>query len=405
SLLEQTVGCSTASPGGGLDLGRAGFGAANTYNLGLSASQTLYSGGRISAQNRIAEAGLRSAELEVTEQNAQSLVTVAQRYYDAVLADRLLEIAEASLAQTEETLRLAELAFQVGDKAEYDVLRARVARTNQSNAVVQQRSSRDLAYTALKQQLELPVDQPLTLTTPLGDSVVPEVTLPASAAAALDTATAARVAVRQAEEAVRMQEGQVQLTRAQSRPSVTISSSYALSAYPPDVIPTADAFQDNWSVSLGVSIPIFDGGRVRGSVVQAQGALEQARVQLQQTRESAVLDVRTKQEALERARSSLQAMVGAVEEAQRAYEIAQLRYQQGLSSLTEVNDARLALNQAQADRAQAARDLYVAELQLLLVRDLPLDTTGAASQGAAQARSTGSAAQARPAATSFSPNP
>ena len=388
--VEQAILCPAGGGLGGLggfDISRAGFGSTNAYNLGLSLSQSLYSGGRIGAQNRIAEASLASAELEVTAQNAQLVVDVAQAYYDALLSARLLQIAETSLEQAEETLRLSELGFRVGDKAEYDVLRARVARNNQRNGVVQARSQRDLAFFRLKQLLDLPLDEAVRLTTPLTDEVratgvddwIPE--------GAADTTAGARVTVRQAAQAVRIQEGQVRIARSQGRPNVNVVSNYGLAGYPQGIIPSRSDFADNLTVGLQVAVPVFTGGRIRGSVAQAQGGLEQARARLAQTREGAVLDARGRQEAVETARATLAANSGSVEEAQRAYEIAQLRYQQGIATLIEVNDARLALSQATADRAQATRNLLVAEVQLLLVRDLPLGGSGTtAGSAAAQGR-------------------
>ena len=60
-----------------------------------------------------------------------------------------------------------------------------------------------------------------------------------------------------------------------------------------------------------------------------------------------------------------------MEQAQRAYAIAEVRYREGISTQTELSDARLLLQQAEANRAQAARDLQVARVRSALLRDLP----------------------------------
>ena len=49
-----------------------------------------------------------------------------------------------------------------------------------------------------------------------------------------------------------------------------------------------------------------------------------------------------------------------------------MRLREGLSTLTDLSDVRLQLEQAEANRAQAARDVQVARLRALLLRDLPL---------------------------------
>ena len=74
---------------------------------------------------------------------------------------------------------------------------------------------------------------------------------------------------------------------------------------------------------------------------------------------------------LDAARSRWDASVGTVEQATRAYEIAEVRFREGISTQTELSDSRLLLQQAQANRAQAARDLQVARIRAELLRDLP----------------------------------
>ena len=62
-----------------------------------------------------------------------------------------------------------------------------------------------------------------------------------------------------------------------------------------------------------------------------------------------------------------QASAGTVEQAARAYQIAELRYREGLSTQTELLDSRIQLQQAQASRARAARDLQVAKVRIVLL--------------------------------------
>src|SRR4029079_6682047 len=61
--LENFAKCS-ANSGGGIDFSKVGFGSLNQYNLGVAGSFTLFSGGRIQAQNSAANSGRRSADIE-----------------------------------------------------------------------------------------------------------------------------------------------------------------------------------------------------------------------------------------------------------------------------------------------------------------------------------------------------
>ncbi len=78
-----------------------------------------------------------------------------------------------------------------------------------------------------------------------------------------------------------------------------------------------------------------------------------------------------------------------MDQAQRAYAIDEVRYREGISTQTDLTQSRLLLEQAKANRAQAARNYAVAKVRLALLKDLPLQsggTTGAAAvQGAGAA--------------------
>jgi outer membrane protein len=145
---------------------------------------------------------------------------------------------------------------------------------------------------------------------------------------------------------------------------------------------------NNWTVGVSTNFPIFDGGRIKGDQLIAQAGLQQARAQREQTRQFAALDTRVALNSLEEAQATWDASRGTADQAQRAYAIDQVRYREGISTQTDLAQSRLLLEQALANRAQAARNLAVARVRLALLRDLPLQSgTGAASstQGAAGA--------------------
>jgi outer membrane protein TolC len=355
------------------------FGRPNEWSFGLHLSQNLFTGGRLLAQNRIAAANRRSAETELTAQQAQLVLDVTTAYYDAVLSDRLVEIAEASLEQAERTLKDVQLGRQVGTQPEFDLLRAEVGRDNQRPVVIQRRTSRELAYVRLAQILNLSLDEPFVLTTSLGDTVEtagpPLVPISAADEGSPDTLPERRAPVRQAAEDVRASEGRLSVARAQSLPSVALTSDYAKLNFPDNGLPSGQ-FLTDWTVGVLVQLPIFTGGRLRADRMIARAGVEQARLRMRQVQEQARLDARNTMATLEEAEARWAASTGTVRQASRAYQIAEVRYREGISTQTELADSRLQLREAQANRAQAARDLQVARVRLTLIKDLPLAGSG-----------------------------
>ena len=139
------------------------------------------------------------------------------------------------------------------------------------------------------------------------------------------------------------------------------------------VLPTAlNDFLPNWTVGVGLSYPLFTGGRVRGDILAAQAGVIEAQQRLRQVEEGAALDARTSTLRLTEAEATWQASVGTAEQAQRAYTIAEVRFREGISTQLELSETRVQLQQALGNRARAARDLQVARKRLELLRDLPL---------------------------------
>ena len=132
-------------------------------------------------------------------------------------------------------------------------------------------------------------------------------------------------------------------------------------------------------------MPLLTGGRQRGDEAVARADVEESRQRLQQARELSGLDTRLAWAELLAARATWEATAGTVQQATRAYEIADVRYRAGVSTQLELSDARLQLQQAQASRAQAARDVQVARAHVALLPDLPVGTNGAAAAAAAAA--------------------
>ena len=361
------------------------FAAPNTAIFSLNVSQTLYSAGRIPAARAGAAAGRSAAEIAYDAAKAQAVLEVAQAYFDAVAADQFVAIAESSLVLTDRALTQVKLAREVGTAAEFDLIRAQVARDNQRPLVIQAAGARTAAYLRLKQLLDLPLTGPLTLTTPIRDeaaaaaSPTAPIVLADERTVQPDTAVSARATVRQAEAQVRAQEGALRAAQLARLPSLQLSSTYQRFAYPPEgtFLPSAlDLYFPNWNVTLGLSVPVLTGGRLRGERLVAEANLTEARERLQQSREGASVDALLAISQYEQAQAAYAASVGTDTQAQRAYAIAEVRFREGLSTSLELTQVRVQLEQARLQRVTAARDLEVARLRLALLKDLPLPMSG-----------------------------
>ena len=199
--------------------------------------------------------------------------------------------------------------------------------------------------------------------------------------------------VRTAQEAVQQNEKLNAAAGRQWIPTMSTTMNYNRAGFSGEFIPAPDEFANDWNLIAVLNWPIFTSGRILGQKRQAAANLDASRLQAKLTGEQAELDNETIYARLREAEDNGRATASVVEQATRANEIAELRYKEGLSTQTELQDVRLQLEQARANQAQAARDLQVARLRLTLLPFLPLGTADLTAATTSTVTSVGTATQ------------
>lgn len=338
------------------------FGQENAYAATFSGSQLLYSGGRTGAALNIARSYRDAARLGLQEETAEIELQVRSAYYRALLAQQLEGIAQAGLEQAEAFLRQEQLRLRAGRASELDVLRAEVSRDNLRPQAVQARNAAELATLDLKRLVDLPLQQPVRLTTPLAPPAAGEL---ARLELAPEVSVAQRAALAAAERQVSIREQQVKIARGAFLPSVSLNMNYGRQLFPSSTFALNEDWRTDWTAGLSVSVPIFNGGQRVAELETARVERERAQLQLSQLREAVQLQAEQARGERERAASAIAARQRTVEAAQRVYDLTTLRYQQGLATQLEVSQSRLELLQARSNLAQAIADFYIADAGLV----------------------------------------
>ncbi|HEX8454699.1 MAG TPA: TolC family protein [Longimicrobium sp.] len=353
AYLERNAPLAGLAGIGGLFSGLP-FGQENTYTATLSGSQLLYSGGRTGAALSIARDYTAAAQLGLAERRAEIELQVRNAYTQAQLAQELAGFARAALQQAEAFLAQEQLRLRAGEGSELEVLRAQVSRDNLRPQLVQATNAAELALLELKRLLDLPLDQPLRLTSPLDAPQEAEAALTAA------EATAGRASIAAAERQVAIREQQIRIARGAFLPSVSVQAHYGRQLQPSSVFGFDEASRGDAAATLAVQVPIFNGGQRTAELAQARIEAERARLQLSQLRAGVQLQYEQSRGEAERARTAIAARQTTVQAAQRVYDLTVLRYQRGLATQLEVSQSRLELLQARSNLAQATADLRIA---------------------------------------------
>lgn len=394
------------------------FGQSNTYNTGANLSQSLFQGGRVVSAARAANRVGEAARLTADEVRRTVTLDVQRAYLNALLADRLVAIQESNLALASDRVAQVEQLEGGGRAARYDVLRARVERANLEPVVIQARNDRDLALLELKRLLNLPLEQPMRLTTVLDGGAVAAAVASVSPSAApggaapaltgdapLGAAVEERGSVRAARLTAEARRFGIRVARADLLPTLTVSATIGYLAFPPggffqnvpvrfgrlDPVqcPPGSAegrvcteqnggwFSDR-SLQVAVAWPLFDGLRTRSNIESAQAQARIAELQLGQAREAAAVEIARARRQLERAGAAFAAQQQTVSEAEETYRLAALRFSRGLGTQLEASDAQLLRLTAQTNSARAAVDLYLAAAELARAEGRPIPSLPAA---------------------------
>lgn len=336
------------------------LGRPNTYVTSVSASQILYSGGRTGAALRIAADFKRAAQNDFTEQASEIAMQVRTAYVQAELAQQLEGIAQAALDQAEAFRDQQQLRLDAGSSSELDVLRAQVSAENLRPQLVAARNAAEVAMLNLKRLVDLPLTQPLQLTTELD---TPEMlSVDTAAEPSPERVAERRAAVAGLERQVAIREQQVSLARGAYLPTVALSANFGAQNMPSTVFGFDNSsWRKDVSASIAVQLPLFTGFKRSADLEQAQIELGRARLQLEQLKEGVQVQYQQARGERERALSTIAARRTTVDQAQRVHDLTVLRFDRGLATQLEVSDARLALLQARTNLAQAVADFHIAD--------------------------------------------
>jgi outer membrane protein TolC len=227
---------------------------------------------------------------------------------------------------------------------------------------MQQRQQRVLAArNQLEQQnmsLERTIGLPVTQQIELADTIPYGPAQEINVEEAVQRAYTRRPEYLAAESRVRAAEIQVKAAKGEALPTLDLNGDYGV------IGPAVGSARATFSVGAGLRIPIFQGGRVKADVLQAQSTLKQQRMRLEDLRgriefevRSAMLDVRTSEEQITVAKQSIDLSADQLKQAQD-------RYAAGVAGSLEVVQAQEAVTGANETYIQALYLNNVAKLSL-----------------------------------------
>ena len=346
---------SGKSSGGGIEVGRW-----NTFSTGIQAAMPL-----VNAQlwKNIKISG-EDVELAVEKASASRLdmvTQVKQAFYAVQLAKEAYKVYEEVYDNAIENFRQTEMRYNVQKASELDYTRAKTAVANAIPNLYDAENNIDMTLWQLKAVMGIDLDMNIDVAGELQDNAVQMFRdINENQDPSLENNTTMKQLEIQAEQladAIKMQQFA-------ALPTLSLAFAYSVNAMTNDF----NFSEYRWSpysyVGLSLSIPIFAGGRRHNAVRQSKVQYEELKLQALNTERQLKIAIRQYLNQMETSMKSYDAAKEAEEAARKAYGIATQSFNLGRSTLTDLNDAQLALTQAQLGVSQAVYSFVLAKAAL-----------------------------------------
>jgi len=309
--------------------------------LSVRLQYPLYAGGRVESQIALAEANLRGARAAFRRAAQQVVSTTEQTYLQALLARETLFAEQRSLGRAEEALRVAQARAAAGASPQFDVLQAQVAVAAARQAVVRAETAVQNASAGLNLLLGLPLDTSLVLAGTLERRPVS-----GTLEAAIGQAIRDRPEIAEWGARVDAARAAVALASSGARPNVVIRAGY-------DATGGSSPALGTWSVTLAVTLSLYDGGLTRERIREAEARVQQLEFLQANARRVIEFEVRQAWLALVQSELEMSAAAAGVTQAREAARVAGVRYQAGVGTGLELLGAHAALAVADLGLASA----------------------------------------------------
>jgi outer membrane protein TolC len=236
------------------------------------------------AIQRARAAGDAASASSHSYRDARDLVVfgAASLYLQAVTGASRIEAARAQLTTAQALYDRAVSQKQAGVVAGIEVLRAQVQLQSQQQRVIFYENEFAKQKLALERAIGIPLGQEIDLTDRMSYAVSQAMPLDR----ALDEAARSREDLRSATLLLKAADESRQAALGEALPSVSVTADYGKSSS------AWDTLHNTYSVSGSVRVPLFQGGRVYGRLMQTDAQLVQQRAQLADLRARVEYEVR-----------------------------------------------------------------------------------------------------------------
>lgn len=336
----------------------------NENSNSFSLSMPLYTGGQLENQRESARYALNSADLSLENARQTVKYQAAAAYYQVLQQASLVNVQEEAVQLLEEHLRNVSIQYEVGTVAKSDVLATSVQLANNQQALTSAQGNYQTAVAQLNNILGLPVDTEIA-----ASSDINFVRYNLTEADCLEYALNHRPDGIAASYAVKQAQAQTAASKSGYRPNVNAVVQGNMSG---ENVFGTNHDAERWSVGLQMNWNIFDNGVTAAQVEQSKSAERKAESLARQQIEQIQLEVHSAYIALKTAEKNIATTSAAVDKAEEEFDIAQIRYVEGVDTNLNVMNAQEKVVETRSNYYTALYNYNTSRAQLEKAMGVPV---------------------------------
>jgi outer membrane protein len=359
--IPKSAASSLDTNGDGIpeSFGNFGIFRSNSSAAGLTFSQPIWTGGRVAAAVNAANADVLAGRENLRRVEAQVLASVIQAYSDTRRDQEALRIRQENVNVLTRQLQESNARFDVGEVTRTDVAQSQ-ARLSQAQALMQSAVA----------QLAITRATYATLVGQNPGDLAPEPSLafllPTDPDEAYKIAEEFNPQLRAQQFTEQASRARVAGAHAERMPNVSVQASVRYPSQDNDPL-ERQFYRREATASVGVSVPIFNGGLTSSRIRQAVERNNTDRITIEGVRRSVLQNVTSFWSQLIAARANISSSDEQVRASRIAAEGTRQEQQVGLRTTIDVLNAEQELRQAELNAVTSRRDEYVAAANVLAV--------------------------------------
>jgi len=339
------------------------FSTPDNLSFRLGAAEQVFTWGRIAGSVEASRIGVTLAEDRVAMTRQALAFELVPIFYGVLFTQEAVKVVDQTLGRLRQKVAILEERYRAGLASDFDISLLKVQMSGLEAQKLDFQNNVRKAFMAYNRIAGRPLDSVFVLDGDINVEAVRTVEeLQAGVNALVQEAVANRPEARQADDQRHLAQAQINLARSGDKPSVFAAFNYQLQN---GFLPSVNRIKGYWNATLGVSYPVFDGRRTSAQVAQAQVGLRTADEQAADLERGFALEINQTLADLTALQQKIEIEKNKIAHAERALQIADERYQNGLISTTDLVDAQDSLDAARLNYLQLRYNYVLGRYNLL----------------------------------------